>query len=291
MTRQEIHSPHRSGDESEAGVDLHLHSTASDGTVPPEEVVRRVARAGLAGLALTDHDTVDGVAAAAAEAQARGLRFLAATEMSANEPGRSVHLLAYGFDVNSEDLLGFMVAYRADRIRRAREMVELLNRLGLALTYAHIQEETGPAAPTRAHVARALVRTGLVPTISRVFRDYLSRGRPAFVEKRPTPPAEVIERVHSAGGVVLLAHPGRDHGEEEVRRWVSDGLDGVEILHPANPPEVRRRLWVLAEELELLTCGGSDWHGPQSHRAEIGSERVPLSWLDAIAARCFSVTC
>lgn len=252
--------------------------------------MRRVAAAGLVGLALTDHDTVDGVAAAAAEAEVLGLRFLPAAELSANEPGRSVHLLAFGLDTSDQELLGFLAAYRGDRVRRAREMVGRLERLGVPLTYADVEAEAGQAAPTRAHVARALVRTGHVRTIAEVFRRLLSRGMPAFVEKSPTPPAEVIERVHAAGGVVLVAHPGREHGEEELRRWTSEGLDGVELLHRENPPEVRRRLGALADELGWLRSGGSDWHGPHSHRAGIGSERVPESWLEEIAARCGSST-
>lgn len=267
-------------------VDLHLHSTASDGTVAPAEVVRHAHAAGLEGIALTDHDTVGGLEEAEAAAAELGLAFLRGAELSANEPGRSVHLLAYGFDPADASLLGFMETYRVDRMRRAREIVARLKGLGLPLSWERVEEETGRAAPTRAHVARALVGSGLVPTVRQVFGSYLSRGRPAFVEKRPTPPAEVIERVHAAGGVVLLAHPGHEHGEEEIRRWVDQGLDGVEVRHAANGPEVRRRLESLAETLGLLRTGGSDWHGPGTHRAPIGSQEVPGSWMRRIATRC-----
>lgn len=267
-------------------VDLHLHSTASDGTVPPAEVVRHARMAGVAGISLTDHDTVGGLDEAAAEAAALGLEFLAGAELSANEPGRSVHLLAFGFDPADRGLREFMEVYRADRIRRAREMVDRLQGLGLPLRWERIQEETGAAAPTRAHVARALLRAGLVSTIEEVFRRYLSRGRPAFVEKRPTPPAEAIARVHAAGGVAILAHPGREHDEPVIRRWVEGGLDGLEVRHPANDPGVRARLDALAGELGLLRSGGSDWHGPGTHRAAIGSQDVPGRWMDEIRARC-----
>lgn len=268
------------------GVDLHLHSTASDGTLPPAEVVRRVRAAGLSGLALTDHDTVGGLEEAEAEARALGLAFLVGAELSANEPGRSVHLLAFGFDRSDPALLEFMETYRQDRVRRAKEIVSRLNRLGVPLAWGRVEEETGAAAPTRAHLARALVGSGLVPTTHQVFGRYLSRGQPAFVEKRPTPPAEVIDRVHGAGGVVLLAHPGRTHGEAAIRRWVEQGLDGLEVRHPENGPDVRARLERLSVELGLLRSGGSDWHGPEAYRAEIGSEEVPAEWMQAIAARC-----
>lgn len=267
-------------------VDLHLHSTASDGTLPPAEVVRHAKAAGLWGVSLTDHDTVAGLEEAAAEAAEAGLAFLHGAELSANEPGRSVHLLAFGFDPADRGLGEFMEAYRADRIRRAREMLERLHELGVPLRWESVEEETGEAAPTRAHVARALVRTGLVPAIEEVFQRYLSRGRPAFVEKRPTPPSDAIAKVHAAGGVALLAHPGREHDEAAIRRWVEDGLDGVEVLHPANDPGVRARLDALADELDLLRSGGSDWHGPDTHRAAIGSLAVPGRWMEEIRARC-----
>lgn len=286
MTSREVGSAAPERPSSGGRVDLHLHSTASDGTVVPAAVVSEAAERGLVGLALTDHDTVDGVEEAAAEAKRRGLRFLPAAEISANEPGRSVHLLSFGFDPTDAELTGFLREAREDRVRRGREIVERLRRLGVSLTYEAVEAEAGGAAPTRAHVARALLRSGAARTHAEVFRRWLSRGRPAFVERRPTPPEEVSRRVHAAGGVVLLAHPGRTYGVADVRRWVEVGLDGVEVLHPENPPDVRVRLGRLAEQLGLLRCGGSDWHGPHTHRSPVGSEPVPAAWMEEIAARC-----
>lgn len=267
-------------------VDLHLHSTASDGIVSPAGVVRKAAEVGLEGISLTDHDTVDGLEEAAAEAARVGLRFLPGAELSANEPGRSVHVLAYGFDPEDGELREFFREYRRDRERRAREIVERLNREGVALTYAAVEAQAKGGVPTRAHVARALVAAGLLPDMDAVFDRYLSRGEPAFVEKRPMPPAEVFERVRAAGGVTILAHPGRSHGPDVIRRWVREGLDGVEVLHPANDPGVRQRLDELADELDLLRGGGSDWHGDALHPARPGSQRVPAAWMEAIRERC-----
>ena len=266
-------------------VDLHLHSTASDGTSPPSEVVRRAAASGLDGIALTDHDTTRGLEEAEREAKARGVRFLPGAELSANEPGSSVHLLAFGFDRRDGNLQAFMKAYDADRRRRAREIVRRLNDLGVPLEEADVEARAGSAAPTRAHVGRALVARELVSNEGEAFGRYLSRGRPAFVEKRQTPPGEVFEIVHAAGGVVLLAHPGRTHGVDDVRRWAEEGLDGVEIVHPSNSAEVRSRMSAVAAELGLLKSGGSDWHGPATRRGELGAEHVPARWMDEIAAR------
>lgn len=268
-------------------VDLHLHSTASDGTVRPAEVVRACAERDLAGLALTDHDTVDGLAEAAEEADRLGLRFLMGAEFSANEPDRSVHVLGYGFDPEDPGLGDVFRSYRRDRVRRAREIAARFRSLGLPLEYEAVERVAGDGVPTRAHVARALVREGLVGGEQEVFDRYLARGGPAFVEKQPTPPSEVFAKIHAAGGVAVLAHPGWTHGPEEIRRWVAEGLDGVEVRHPTNGSRVRRRLESLAEELELLRTGGSDWHGPESdRRPQPGSQGVPMAWMEAIESRC-----
>jgi len=267
-------------------VDLHLHSNASDGTLPPAEVVRRAAESGLVGLSLTDHDTTDGLEEAERAAAAAGLRFLPGAELSATEPGSTVHLLAYGFDRADGNLQVFLRAYGEDRRRRARDMVDRLQALGLEIEVGDVEAQAGRAAPARPHVARALVARGHVPDESEAFVRYLSRGRPAFVEKRAIRPREVFERVHAAGGVVVLAHPGRKHGPDDVRRWAAEGLDGVEVMHPANSASVRSRMNALAMELGLLRSGGSDWHGPRPGRPSPGFEPVPVRWFDEIVARC-----
>ncbi len=246
--------------------------------------MRHAAASGVAGLSLTDHDTVEGLDAAAEEARRLDLAFLPGAEISANEPDRSVHVLAFGMNRTDDGLLEFLSELRTDRVRRARAMVSRLRSLGVRLDYGAIKTQCGEAAPTRAHVARALVAEGLVPDADTVFRRYLKRGGPAYVAKKPTPPAAVFEIVHTAGGVAILAHPGQTHGEREIARWRREGLDGVEVLHPQNREDVRARLRALCRRMDLLPSGGSDWHGPSPGR-EIGSQRVPLRWLEAIRER------
>lgn len=268
-------------------VDLHLHSTASDGTVSPAGVVRECAEHGLAGISLTDHDTVDGLEEASEAARELGIRFLVGAEFSANEPGRSVHVLGYGFDPEDEGIRAFCRDYRTDRVRRAREIAERFRSLGIPLEYEAVERVAGDGVPTRAHVARALVREGVVASEQEVFDRWLGRGKPAFVEKRPTPPSEVFERIHAAGGVAVLAHPGWTQGTEEIRRWAAQGLDGVEVRHRSNAPPVRQRLRALAGELDLVKTGGSDWHGPEEgRRPPPGSQEVPASWMEAVERRC-----
>lgn len=275
-----------SGQGAISRVDLHLHSTSSDGTVSPTEVVRRVAAAGLTGFSLTDHDTTMGLDEAEAEADRLGIRFLPGAELSATEPGQGVHLLAFGFDRSDENLQVFLERYGRDRRKRAREIVHRLADLGVGIVYADVEAQAGHAAPTRAHVARALVVGEHVENVYEVFRLYLSRGQPAFVEKRDVSPREVFDVVHAAGGVVLLAHPGKVHGEDDVRRWVAEGLDGVEVMHPANRATTRSTMNAVAADLGLLRSGGSDWHGPSTHRkADVGAEPVPERWFDEIWER------
>lgn len=271
-----------------ARVDLHLHSTASDGTRSPRDVAREAAHRGLAGFSLTDHDTVDGLEEAAAEAADLGLRFLPGAELSANEPGRSVHVLAYGFDPADPSFREFLSGWRETRHRRAERIVELLREQGVPLRLDDVEAEADGGVLTRAHVGRALVSRELVPNQSAAFDRWLSRGRPCFVEKPPLRPAEVFERVHAAGGVAVIAHPGRDDVADQIRRWSREGVDGVEVLHPSNSPALRRRLRGLATEMDLLQTGGSDWHGQEPHHRQLGCEEVPEAWMDGLLDACRS---
>jgi hypothetical protein len=269
-------------------VDLHLHSTASDGLLSPTDVVREIASRGVRGFSLTDHDTVAGVEEAAAEAARLGLDFVVGAELSANAPGRSIHILAYGFDPTDGDMRAFFRDFRADRLRRTDEMVKLLRTLGPEITVDDVMAEAGEGVPTRAHVGRALVNGGWVREHNEAFRRYIARGRPAFVEKKPTPPDEVCELVRRAGGVTILAHPGRDFTQAELGAWMAGAFDGVEILHPRNDPGVRRTLEQLADTMDLLRAGGSDWHGAD-WGAPPGSQKVPIEWMRAIERRCTTI--
>ncbi|MEN8144052.1 MAG: PHP domain-containing protein [Gemmatimonadota bacterium] len=266
--------------------DLHLHSTASDGVLEPHAVVQAAASAGVTALSLTDHDTVAGLDEAAAECERLGMRYISGSEISANEPGVSIHLLAYGFDPQHPGLLAFLAGVHEARWSRVHEMISRLNGLGIPIAAKHVMDQAGAGSATRAHVSRALIAGGWVRSTREVFSRYLGRDCPGFVEKPPTPPASVIELVRQAGGVTLLAHPGDSFSEADIERWVADGLDGIEIMHPRNGPQERASLERLVVRHGLLRAGGSDWHGPDSGGAPVGTENVPGEWLDAIFARC-----
>jgi len=267
-------------------VDLHLHSNASDGTLDPARIVREVAQRGAAGVSLTDHDTLAGVAAAEAEARMLGLAWLPGVEISATEDVQSVHLLAYGVTEGSPKLDRLLSEICEDRQDRARAIVRRFNALGVPLALEAVEKEAAGGVPTRAHVARAIVATGLMPTVNSVFQQYLADGGPAYVEKREVAPSTVFDCVHEAGGVVVLAHPGRSYTDEQIVAWAANGLDGIEVMHPKNHGSRRDELRAIAYRLDLLMTGGSDWHGPGAGGMEPGTERVPMEWMEATAERC-----
>ncbi len=267
-------------------VDLHLHSTASDGQLAPAAVVERAVHAGVVGLSLSDHDTVAGLDEAWEAARRFGVRLLSATELSARIDGYAPHLLAYGFDPDSKDLLGFMKECKDYRYGRAVEIVRLLNTVGVPLRMEQVEAAAGDAAVTRAHIGRELVRRGFVRRIGDAFDKWIGEGGPAYVDKAPIPPSDVFKAVHAAGGVVILAHPGTTYPVELIKEWIEQGLDGIEVMHPSNSPGVRRMALKLIEQHDLLPSGGSDWHGPEGHRPGPGTEKVPVEWLDQIEKRC-----
>lgn len=265
--------------------DLHLHSTASDGTLSPTVLVREVARRGAAGLSLTDHDTMAGLEEAASEAARLGLAWLPGCEVSATEEGRSVHLLVYGMSRGTGILEDLLVRICEDRQNRARAIVTRFNELGVPLAWEAVAREAVGGVPTRAHVARAIVDAGLMPSIQSVFNQYLGDDGPAYVEKMVVAPATVFEAAHAAGGVVVLAHPGWSYTDEMITGWAAQGLDGIEVMHPKNHGVRRDELSGLAYRLDLLSTGGSDWHGDGGGGMQPGTEKVPIEWMEAVASR------
>jgi predicted metal-dependent phosphoesterase TrpH len=268
-------------------IDLHVHSTASDGELAPEEVVARAVAGGVVAMALTDHDTLAGVPAAIAAGGRAGVRVVSGCEFSVAAPWGEMHVLGYFLPPGSRALEEFLVRCRTDRERRGRAMVELLRRLGLDVTDDDVLAEAEGGAVGRPHVARALLRRGYVTSISEAFDRYLGRGRPAFVDKTLPTFSEVAALVHHVGGVVSAAHL-KDRGTRSVLvRLKAEGLDAVETRHPSHDPDTRARLTDLALSLGLLRSGGSDWHGDpvgdESH-GPIGSQQVPLAWLERLEA-------
>ncbi|PYP78435.1 MAG: hypothetical protein DMD35_11485 [Gemmatimonadetes bacterium] len=259
-------------------VDLHMHSTASDGSRAPAEVVRAAKRAALAAIALTDHDTVAGLAEARAVGAELGVRVVNGVELSAVEGETETHLL--GLHLRDTAVLERgLGALREMRGRRAARIVELLQSQGVQVTLDDVLLQAGTGAIGRPHVARALVADGWATDVRDAFDRYLGAGRPAYVAKDQLGMREAIAMVHDAGGLAILAHPGAGGTRERVEALVALGLDGVEVKHPSHSPQDVARLRTFVDQMGLIPSGGSDWHGAADGPRTIGMMRVPIEWL------------
>ncbi|MBO1337055.1 PHP domain-containing protein [Streptomyces sp. VRA16 Mangrove soil] len=250
-------------------IDLHTHSTASDGTDSPAELVRNAAAAGLDVVALTDHDTTRGYAEAIAALHglSTGLTLVTGAELSCRVDGVSLHMLAYLFDPENAELLAERELVRDDRVPRAKGMIAKLNDLGVPVTWEQVARIAGDGSVGRPHIATALVELGVVPTVSDAFTEqWLANDGRAYVDKHETDPFEAIRLVKAAGGVTVFAHPGaakrgRTVPETTIAKLAEAGLDGIEVDHMDHDEPTRERLRGLAADVGLLTTGSSDYHG------------------------------
>jgi predicted metal-dependent phosphoesterase TrpH len=269
-------------------IDLHTHTTASDGRCSPAELVARASAAGVRVLSVTDHDTIAGyrpAAAACAEAQ---IVLVPGIEITAVRDGVDVHTLGYFIDVESPALSRFLTAQRQDRLNRVHAIVDLLARHGIVLDAEAI------LAPARADanksagrpwVARALVEAGHVASINEAFARWLSRGQPAFVPRTGDTPERVIAHVHDAGGIASIAHPGTLAHDEWLPRFVDAGLDAIEAYHTDHDAPTTARYLAFANRTGIAVSGGSDFHGNASHGGgEPGAVSLPREALERLRA-------
>lgn len=266
------------------GPDLHIHSTASDGTLAPRDIVDRAARQGIPAIAITDHDTVAGVEEAIAEGARRGVTVVPAVELSAGAGERGMHIIGYFIDHTDPVLLDRLERLRATRLRRAHAMVQALRDAGLAIDLADVLAAADGGAVGRAHVAQTLVRAGHATSIADAFERMLGHGRPFYVPKPVAPPATVIGWIRDAGGIAVLAHPGVSGVDDLIDRLASWGLGGIEAYHTDHDDAERERYLRRASELGLLVTGGSDFHGDDRPGGGLGSAQVPESVLGPLLA-------
>lgn len=269
-------------------IDLHTHSTASDGARLPADVARAAKAVGLSAFALTDHDTVAGLAEARAAAHQVGLRLINGIELSAVEGEAETHML--GLHLTDLTVIEHkLLELREMRATRAQRIVEKLNSLNIPVTYEAVLTEAAGGAIGRPHIARALVNGGWATDLREAFDKLLGNGRSAYVPKDRLAIADAIELIHRAGGISVLAHPGALGTRERVQTMVDAGLDGLEVLHPSHGYDDQQRLDALATEFDLVRSGGSDWHGASDGSRSLGMMRVPSQWLAAQEARAASV--
>jgi len=264
-------------------IDLHLHTTASDGRCTPPELVDRAVRAGVTVMAVTDHDTMAAVPEVQAAATPCGIEVIAGIEITAIESGRDIHMLGYFIDPDNSNLAEFLATQRARRIARVEALGVRLAQLGLPIDVAPVLMQ---ARAQRGHsvgrpqIARAMVAAGHVADTREAFDRWLASGRPAFVERSGAPPAEVIDIVHGARGLVSLAHPGQTDVDSRISSYAEAGLDAIEVYHPDHDADAVGRYREMASRLKLLATGGSDFHGDADHGYEPGAIALPVNdWI------------
>ncbi len=259
-------------------VDLQVHTTASDGVLAPAAVVEAAARAKLTAIAITDHDSIDGLPEAEAAGERLGVRIVPGVELAAHFESDELHLL--GLHLADRDAIeGDLQAFRRERIERAEAMVRVLNSHGIAVTIDAVLEAADVGAVGRPHLARALVAGGWVRDFREAFDKWLGWGKPAYVEKGKLTVTDAVALVHRAGGIAVWAHPGDLATEARLARLHAIGLDAVEVLHPSHPQALAERIYDRAEKVGLLPSGGSDWHGSAEGPRQLGGQLVPYLWL------------
>lgn len=242
-------------------IDLHFHSNASDGLTSPRDAVIRAGQRGATWVALTDHDTFDGLKEAGENAASLGLEWLSGAEFSVWAAGEPVHLLAYGFDTEHEALASYVSGFRLDRVRRADEILDRLARHGIRIDREQLAVHVGAGVFTRPHLAEALVREGVVADRVEAFDRFLGDGRPCHVRMPIRDAAETIALVRAAGGITSLAHPGEWTAHQTLVALARAGMDALEAWHPSHDGRLTSYYLDLADRWSLAVTGGSDDHG------------------------------
>ncbi len=273
--------------ETPAFVDLQVHTTASDGALTPTATVQAAAAAGLVAIALTDHDSVEGIEEGAAAGAPLGVRVVPGVELSTWFEEEELHLLGLHL-ANRDTMREALLALQAERVTRAERIVEMLNAHGISITMDAVLAEAGTGAVGRPHIARAMLAGGFVKEFREAFDKWIGWNRPAYMAKDKFDVADAIALVHRAGGLAVWAHPGEMATPARIARLAAVGLDCVEVLHPSHPPYLVQRLVEHTEQAGLLPSGGSDWHGNTDGPRRLGGQMVPKIWLDWQDARAAS---
>ena len=265
--------------------DLHLHTNFSDGTFSPEELVLQAQKSGLACIALTDHDTVEGCMATARACATAGIEFIPGTELTAEHNDTELHLLGYFLDTQNNKLLTEIAKFQTVRQNRIHEMVAAINKLGVPLKVESVFAVANCKSPGRPHVARAMVKAGLVKNLDEAFERFLKKSRPAWVPKSKISALEAIELIHQAGGLAVMAHPGLNRTDEIIPALVEAGMDGIECFHTKHSTQMSERYLEIADKFHLLVTGGSDCHGFSKNKPLIGTVKLPYEYVEKMKVK------
>jgi hypothetical protein len=263
-------------------IDLHLHTCHSDGQHTPEELIIKVKNAGIDVISITDHDTVNGIEEAVSFGKLHGVEVIPGVEISSDIRDREVHLLAYFFDPNNKELEVYLKFFRAERIKRAVRIVEKLNALGLSIDIDDVMEIALSSAVGRPHIAKAMVKRGLVSNYFEAFSKYIGNGCPAYERKVHVSPRSAFKIISDAGGLSFIAHPG-NLPDAIMVELIEAGLDGIEVVHPSHLPHQVKHYRGIVNEFFLLESGGSDFHGgDRNDYSNLGKFSVSSSKIEAM---------
>jgi predicted metal-dependent phosphoesterase TrpH len=274
-----------------AVIDLHTHTTFSDGTFTPEELVALARERGLTVLAVTDHDSTEGLPRAFAAAAGHGPEIVPGVEFSAARDGHGIHVLAYWIDLDDQEFQAELHRLREDRFARGEAMVRKLRELGYPITFDRVREIAEGKNIVRPHIAQALVEAGVVDTIEDAFTPELIKdGGRAYVEKHALDPVDAVRLIKRAGGLAVTAHPGLHREglgvpDQVIEEMAGAGLDGIECAHPDHPPGAEARYRAMARRLGLVATGSSDCHGTRFDPVRLGSVTTDPAEFELLRAR------
>jgi len=263
-------------------VDLHIHTTFSDGSSTVKEVLDAAYAKGLKAISITDHDCTDAYPLAYELGAELGIEVIPGVELSSEIDGTDIHVLGYYIDISNSTLVSKLNEMKDARYYRAKKMVENLNKQGIDLRFETVLSIAGVGAIGRPHIAAAMLKEELVYSFREAFDKYIGYGSDAYVEKLKMHPREVFELVKQAGGVPILAHPGVTHVDERIPEFIREGLQGIEVYHTEHPASAERHYARIAKKHHLAMTGGSDFHSSNQNRSEIGIPQVPYSTVKSL---------
>lgn len=267
-------------------VDLHIHTIFSDGLFTPEEVVARATQLGFSAVAITDHDSVDGIDRAIRAVRGKGIEIVPGAELSCDVNGNDVHILGYYFNHHRPALQDFFVRVRQSRLERAEKMVQKLAEMGVKVSFARVRELAGVGAVGRPHLAQAMVEAGVVANLSEAFERYIGYHAPAYIPKMRLTPAQAVGFIHENGGLAVVAHPATYGNDDLLYQVIAAGVDGIEVWHPEHNERMVAHYLEVATKNRLLVTGGSDCHGGRKFgRIYLGEVRLPYKYLVALKSR------
>lgn len=274
--------------------DLHIHTTASDGIYTPQEIVKKAYQAGLSAIAITDHDTFEGIQAAKEVEQKIDIEVIPGIELSTNDQGKEIHILGYFPDLHDQPLIRLLDKIKADKILRIKKMVVKLQEMGISLQFSEVMKAAGGENPGRPHIARVLIQKGYIKSISEAFKIYIGNQCPAFVSRYDLSTQLAIEYLIQARGIPVLAHPQMKVSSSQIDEFIKYGLKGIEVFHPKHTLQMQEYYLDIAHEKKLIVTGGSDFHGDLEQPFNITA--IPYKYVQQMkeirktSKGCFSVS-